>query len=322
MRQIHTTNLSYVERQEIEYLVKKGYSGRGIAQILHRSKSAICAELQRTTPYTARLAQQYARTILKNRKYQTHHIEKVPLLKAYVIEKLHAGWSPDVIAGRMKKDHLPFFASKTAIYDWLYSAWGQPYCRYLYTQQYHQKKQKSAKTSRVMIPFRVGIERRTRGAMNRSRYGHWEADTIMSRKGGRGALLTTQERKSRYVTIIKSSSLSAGEIASYLQQQILCMKTQSITFDNGIENKHHYTIGIPTFFCKPYSSWQKGSIENANRLIRRYIPKKTDLRYITQQHCDMIADYINKKPRKILGYESPYEVAVRSNLFKQQGVRR
>lgn len=322
MRQKQTRNLSYVERREIEYLVGKGYSGRVIAQILHRGKSAICAELQRTTPYSARLAHQYARTILKNRKYQKHHIEAVPALKLYIIEKLRVGWSPDVIAGRMKKDCLPFFASKTSIYDWLYSVWGQPYCRYLYTKRYRHRKRSIQKLSRVMIPFRIGIERRNAGAINRSRYGHWEADTMVSRKGGRGALLTTQERKSRYVTITKSASLSAYEIAKHLRHHVLYTKTQSITFDNGIENKRHYTIGVPTFFCEPYSSWQKGSIENANRLIRRYIPKKTDMRYITQKRCDMIAEYINKKPRKILGYASSYEVAIRGKLFKQQGVRR
>ena len=322
MRQKHIKNLSYVERMEIEYLVGKGYSGRVIAQILHRSKSALCAELQRTVPYNARLAQQYARTILKNRKYQKHHIEMVPQLKAYVIEKLQEGWSPDVIAGRMQKDQLPFFASKTAIYDWLYSVWGQSYCRYLYTKRYQHQKRRTSKPSRVMIPFRIGIERRKAGATHRSRYGHWEADTIVSPKGGRGALLTTQERKSRYVTITKASSLSAHEIAEHLQNHMRTVKIQSITFDNGIENKRHYMIGVPTFFCAPYSSWQKGGIENANRLIRRFIPKKTDLCLVTQQHCDMIAEYINKKPRKILGYASPYEVAIRGKLFKSESVRR
>ncbi len=322
MRQKHTKNLSFVERKEIEYFIAKGYSGRAIAQMLHRGKSAIYTELQRTVPYNARLAQQYARTILKNRKYQKYHIEAVPDLKQYVIEKLQDGWAPEVIAGRMQKDHLPFYASKTSIYDWLYSVWGQSYCHYLYTHRYGHKKRRIQKASRVMIPFRVGIEHRTAGATNRSRYGHWEADTIISGKGGRGALLTTQERKSRYVTIIKSSSLSAYEVASHLQHQILQLKTQSITFDNGIENKQHHIIGVPTFFCEPYSSWQKGSIENANRLIRRFVPKKTNMRYITQRHCDAIATYINKKPRKILGYASPYEVAIRGNLFTLQSVRR
>lgn len=321
MRQKYIANISHVERKEIEYLINKGYRGRAIAQIMQRSKSAIYQELRRTTPYRASLAQQYARTRLKNRKYQTHRIEQMPALKQFVVDRLRAGWSPDGIAGHMKREHLLFFVSKTAIYDWLYSAWGQPYCPYLCSQRYRCRKRRGSPTPRVMIPFRIGIERRYKGAINRSRYGHWEADTIVSAKGGTGALLTIQERKSRYVTITKSASLSAYEIAGHLQQHLQRLRTKSITFDNGIENKWHHTLGVPTFFCDAYCSWQKGGIENANRLIRRFIPKKTDLGCITQKQCDTIAEYLNKKPRKILGYASPYEVAIRSHLFKPQSVR-
>lgn len=321
MRQKNIANISYVERKEIEYLINKGYRGRAIAQIMQRSKSAIYQELQRTTPYRAHLAQQYARTLLKDRKYQTHHIERVPALKQFVVDALRSGWSPDVIAGYMKKERLPFFVSKTAIYDWLYSAWGQPYCRYLHSSRYGRRKRKERHPPRVMIPFRIGIEQRNAGATNRSQYGHWEADTIVSARGGSGALLTTQERKSRYITITKSASLSAYEVAWHLQRHVRRLRVKSMTFDNGIENKRHYTVGVPTFFCDAYCSWQKGGIENANRLIRRFIPKKTDMQYITQQYCDAIADAINKKPRKILGYASPYEVAIRNHLFKSQSVR-
>ena len=96
--------------------------------------------------------------------------------------------------------------------------------------------------------------------------------------------------------------------AGYLKEAGVSLGVQSITFDNGIENVYHEQIGIPTYFCDPYSSWQKGGIENVNKMIRRYLPKGTDLVNVTQSDLDFIADRINKKPRVSLGFRSAYEV--------------
>ena len=95
------------------------------------------------------------------------------------------------------------------------------------------------------------------------------------------------------------------------------IKINSITFDNGIENIYHQDIGIPTFFCDPYSSWQKGTVEHVNKMIRRYIPKGTDLATVTQSDLDAIAARINKKPRKILGYKSAEEVALAAGVIRE-----
>ena len=159
----------------------------------------------------------------------------------------------------------------------------------------------------MLIPNRVGIEDRPLGATNRSRYGHYEADTIVSRRGGTGAVLVLIERKTRQIHLWKLDGMKPAPCAHYLKQATNTLNIQSITFDNGIENIYHQDVGVPTYFCDPYSSWQKGSVENVNKMIRRYIPKGTDLKYVSQLHLDWIADKINKKPRKVLGYRSAYE---------------
>lgn len=160
-----------------------------------------------------------------------------------------------------------------------------------------------------MIPNRVPLEKRFLGADNRTRYGHWEDDTIVSRKGCSGGLSTASERKSRLVNATIVASMSTSEHMNTIQRQISMYKTLSITFDNGIENKQHQSLGVPTFFCKPYASWQKGGVENANKMIRRYFPKGTNFRQISQRKVDVAVSLINNKPRKILGYKTALEVA-------------
>jgi IS30 family transposase len=116
----------------------------------------------------------------------------------YIEEKLKLHWNPDEISGRMKKDKTPFYASKTAIYEWLHSPRGQYFCRYLYTKRYRRKK-RVKKTERVIIPNRVSYELRPLGATNRTRFGHLESDSIVSGKNGTGGVSVLQDRKSRYV---------------------------------------------------------------------------------------------------------------------------
>ena len=93
------------------------------------------------------------------------------------------------------------------------------------------------------------------------------------------------------------------------------MQVRSITFDNGLENRYHERIGVATFFCDPYSSWQKGGVENANKLLRRYLPKGTNMSRVSPAYLQRIVERINNKPRKILGYKTAYAVAEKAGLF-------
>ncbi len=310
--------LRLVDRLEIKILLEKKYSLRAIARSMGRSPNTISYEVEVNggmKGYNPQNADIYARTRKKDTRREWSKIEHTIEMKTYIIECLEKHWNPDEISGRMKKEKKPWYASKTAIYDWLQSVYGQQYCIHLYSGRYHKKK-RIKKTERVMIQERVGIEERSRGADNRTRYGHWEDDTIVSRKGCNGGLSTGSERKSRLVMATKVTSMSTIEHMSAMQKQICMYKTLSITFDNGIENKQHKTLGIPTFFCKPYASWQKGGVENANKMIRRYFPKGTNFRTISQKKVDGAVALINNKPRKILGYKTALEVASACGIIK------
>jgi len=301
-------------------LKKKGYSVRNIASVMNRSPSTISRELRRNVfhrekRYDPRRANHKAYVRKKYSRFEWKKINEKKELKNFIISCLKCHWNPDEISGYMKKEKLPFYASKTAIYDWLYSTQGSPYCRYLYSKRYVKKKRRT-KTERVMIPNRVGIQRRFASATNRTRFGHLEADTVVSGKCGKGALLVTTDRKSRYVHIEKLSGMQPKETVRKLQDIKNKQKVYSVTFDNGIENREHERLDVPTFFCDPYSSWQKGSVENTNKMIRRYIPKGSDISKVSEERVKEIQDTINKKPRRILGYRSAYDVMIERELLK------
>lgn len=305
------SKLTLSERIELEILLNKRYSYRAIAKSFSRSPNTISYEVETNggiNGYNAIRANQYARTRKKNTRREWSKIEHNNELKNYIIAKLQSHWNPDEISGKMKESNLTFYASKTAIYEWLRSVYGQQYCKYLYTQRYTKKKRRQ-KIERVMIPQRVSIDKRFLGANHRSRYGHWERDTIVSRKGCVGGLSVGIERKSRLINASLVKSMSTYEHMKIIKKQKEIYKTLSLTFDNGIENKAHQILKVPTFFCEPYNSGQKGSVENANKMIRRYFPKKTDFGNVQQEEIDYVVDIINKKPRKILGYRSALEVA-------------
>ena len=258
--------------------------------------------------YDPKKADKKARVSLRNRRFQWRKINQDKELKKCIVRGLKDHWNPDEISGRMKKEKKPFYASKTAIYEWLRTARGNRYCEYLYSERYYKKK-RTKKIERVMIPDRVGIDMRSKGAENRSRYGHWEKDAVCSGRNGSGALAVMQERKSRYVDAEKVSGFSPQKHNMAIMEMKKDKKMLSLTYDNGIENRYHQRLEIPSYFCDPYSSWQKGSVENANKMIRRYIPKKTNLAKIPQEYVDEIVFKINNKPRKILNYRSSLEVA-------------
>lgn len=303
--------LSQIDRYEIAILKDKGYSMRKIAKELNRSPNTISKELQNNRThgrYDSKKANAKSRLRKRMRKYQWRKINKDNDLKKYIIEKLQEGLNPDEISGLMRKNKEPFYASKTNIYEWLRTSSGQRYCRFLYSKRY-EKKKRVKKTKRVMIPDRIPLTHRFLGATNRTRYGHWEVDAIVSPCGMRGYLSVVQERKTKFVKIFKCNSMSCTEHVKKHKKVLSDFKVLSMTFDNGIENKHHRKLGIPTFFCDPYSSWQKGGVENVNKMIRKYIPKNTDISKLPVEYIRWIEEKINNKPRKILQYKTAYEMA-------------
>lgn len=310
--------LNRVERLEIKVLLDKGYSLRAIARSLGRGHNTVSYEvnvnggIEGYNPINANI---YAKMRKKDTRREWSKIEHDAELKTYIIEKLQKHWNPDEISGRMKKEKKPWYISKTAIYEWLWSEYGQQYCEHLYSRRYRKKKQEK-KTERVMIPNRVGIAKRPRAANDRTESGHWERDTVVSRKGCKGGVSVGSERLSRLIDATKVKSMSTFEHMGAIERQKERYTTLTETFDNGIENKAHETLGIPTYFCEPYSSWEKGGVENANKMLRRYFPKDTNFRTVSQKLIDQIVSIINNKPRKILGYKTALEVARECDIIK------
>jgi IS30 family transposase len=312
------TYLSNEERSEIEILKGKGYSLREIGRVLGRSPNTISYELKRCSnvPYRAILGKQYARVKVTQRRLQWSKIESTKDLKAYVIERLQNHWNPDEIAGRMKKDKMPWYVSKSAIYQWLGTIRGERYKKYLYGERPGRRHKKKAGLHGQILHM-TPIESRSVGNIHRSRFGHFETDLMISGRNGTGGLSTSIERKSRYIHVRKVDNQTAQVKQNTLQVLTEMCLVKSITFDRGHENAKHYELGIPTYFCNPYHSWEKGSIENANKMIRRYYPKKTDFSTVSQEEIDRIVSIINNKPRKILGYATSTEVAVSGGVINR-----
>lgn len=322
-------HITQLERDRIQALLDNNHSQKDIAKILKRNKGTISREIKRNRRKKHRLGNiiygKYESTVANHKayckryyaKYQGMNIEKNKLLKKYIVKRLKEHQNPDEISGRMKKDKELFYASKTAIYDWLYSAYGQRYCKYLYSQKYDRKRRKQKKIKKVLIKYRTGIELRPQIINSNEEYGHCEADTIVSGKktGSKTALAVTYQRKAKYVSIRKISSLKP----MLFNRALLDIKKEQLisssTLDNGIENQWHYKLDIPIYFCDPYSSWQKGGVENVNKMIRRYIPKGSNISQYSNKYVRMIEDIINNKPRKSLNYKTPKEVMIENNLL-------
>lgn len=239
-----------------------------------------------------------------------------PLL-AYVLRKLRLEWSPQQIAGRIGKDFpadKKMRISHPSIYQYIKAdrqAGGSLWKRLRQSQKLRRKPYGSG-PRRCRIPDRIGIEQRPKEAEARKRPGHWEADTMM---GKNGRLATCVERKSRYVLIAR---LPDGRAIEFNTAAIRCFRKipvrwrKTITTDNGSEFVEHKQLGsrlgFKTFFANPYSSWERGTNENTNGLIRQYFPKGMDLSEVSYQRVARIATKLNNRPRKCLSYRTPAEV--------------
>ena len=323
------SKITDAERSEIDILHGKGYLARSIAKALGRSPNTIAAELKRNSyqdgRYIAARAKQKAYVRRKYARYQGKKIQEDDELRAFIILKLSERWNPDEIAGYLRVNPaLGLYASKTAIYEWLRSAWGQQYCVLLYSQRYQRKPRRKNKTDRVMIPDRTSITERPLAALGRVELGHCEYDSIVSskRSGSTAALAVVAERSSRLIRASLVPNLKPEPYATTISRLVQGLNTRTMTTDNGIENRHHRLItrktGAPVFFTDPYSSWQKGGVENANKMLRQYFPKGTDFATVSQTDVVYALECINNKPRKILGYKSSLQVAKEKGLILEE----
>lgn len=303
------------ERENISVFSTLKYSKRKMAKELGRSPSTITREFKRGIVFKG---QYFAVTTQKNvddkkrrarRKRKTDNSE----VQKYIIEKIKPPflWSPEIISFKMNEE-LGIKIGKDSIYTFVYE---HPELTQYLAKKHPGKKphSKNKKTERTLIPNRTGIEKRPEKANKREEFGHFEADTIVSRES-LSALLVTVDRAARRTKIRKLTRKTAEQASSQLifalkDYNIIHLKT--ITYDNGCEfcwhDKVNEELKMQSFFCNPYSSWEKGTVENINGLIRRFFPKKTDFDTITEDEIQQVEDWINNRPMKVLGYKSPNE---------------
>lgn len=307
------THFSKSERLELSILLAKGYSRRAIARALGRSPSAVGREIGRNTvnnQYDSRKADHKAYVRRKYAKYQGMKIVQNPEMEAYIRKHLVPPyrWSPERIVGRMERDtERRLLVRPDTIYKYLYSPYGSGLTRYLRYKQERRRHRKEPVQKRMRIPHRISISERPAVISQRLIFGHGEADTMgKPRHASAQTLAVIRERVSRKLFAKKVMRLAKSmEGFRALQGQAQC---QSLTFDNGVENVRHRQLGIATYFCDPYSSWQKGSVEQGIGMIRWSIPKKTDLKDYSQRHIDAIVEHINNLPMKCLDFRTPNEV--------------
>jgi len=307
--------LSMEEREVVSQMFAAGHARKEIADRLGRSRSTIGRELQRNSlpdgSYSAVRAQQKAEA----RRRERPLIRKLqrPELNAAVRARLVRQWSPDQIAGRLKftrPDDPQFHVAPQTIYTWI----EQDPCS-VHWQRFLRRGGKLPKSPRTgRIPRQVTIEGRPNEANARERLGDFEGDTIVSR-GKRSGVLTLVDRKSRYLLAAKLKDRKATRTRRKIEHLLAPLpadKRHTATFDNGKEFSEHETLsrslGIDVYFAHPYASWERGTSENTNGLLRQYYPKGTDFADVS--HCDLAraVESINDRPRKSLNYQTPSEV--------------
>ena len=310
--------ITFYEREKIETYLRMKKKRIWIAKKLNRDYSIIKREIKRnsgeTLPYSATNAQHYAERRKKNTNKKKLDKYENKKLKEYVEEKLGDGWSPEQIEGVLKEhppNEIKECRDKTisyeSIYDYIYNEHNELY-QNLRRKQSKRQRRFSRKQRHWTLKNRISIHKRDKIVDERKRIGDWETDSVIFT--GKSILSVQSERKSKLCRIHKCADKSAlaSEIALRDSIDSLPNLWLTITRDNGTENVLHHETKIPSYFCDPYCSWQKGGVENLNGLIREYFPKKSNLDLISDEEIDLIQEKLNNRPRKCLNYLTPNEV--------------
>lgn len=309
--------LSLEDRCTIARLQAEGRSIRQIAAALDRAPSTISREVARNHGREVGYKPSYAQQQAKARRWVGSRLEREPALRDVVLDGLANGWSPEQVAGRLAREAGRPVISYESIYRYIYAQIAR-------TKDYHWRRflprakskrglrgRRGGSTARL-IESRVSVAERPSAAEARATAGHWEADTILFAKYGQAAL-TIHERRTRIILVTRPRDRAAERVARHLIRLFKPMPPalrQTVTFDNGSEFARHrwlHRLAIDTFFCDPYSPWQKGGIENAIGRLRRFLPRKTDLATLSNKQFKAAVSAYNNTPRKCLDFRTPAE---------------
>ena len=314
--------LTVEERVEIYRLLADGKSRRAMGALLGRSAATVSRELRRnslkTKAWPGGYAPLRAQALAERRRQRgrPHKLTAYPALRALVRAYLLAGWSPEQIAGRLRRAHGQPVISPESIYRFIYhrSAQKDYWHRLLPRRKSRRGRLGTRGGSSVLhLEHRVPIHERPAEANDRSQPGHWEADLMLFRKYGQ-AVLVLHERTSRHLRLTRQPNKAAQPVADnlgHLLEPLPPALRQTLTFDNGTEFAEHYQLtqrlGVQTFFCDPHQPWQKGGIENAIGRMRRHLPRKTDLATLCPDDLQACVQRYNDTPRKCLRFLTPNE---------------
>ena len=320
-------HLTIEEREKIQLGLWAKKSIRLIAKEIGRPPSAVCREMKRniktsTNKYNPRVS--HERALLK-RTYRGRKLHlKTGFIRRYVVAGLRKGFSPEQISGRLTLEHPKEKISHEAIYQYIYSqvhrnGYGNMKPGYhdlrRYLKRRHKRRGQRGRrgVQRVFRPWGPSIDDRPKEIETRQTVGHWETDSVISRKSKVG-LNTLVERKTGLVFITKiknSKSLTTTEAVVERLGSLPQYTCRTVTSDNGHENFSYdrtmKELNILWFFAHPYHSWERGTNENTNGLIRWYFPKGTDFATISDESISAVETALNNRPRKRLGWRTPLE---------------
>lgn len=307
-------HLTRGERYQISVLHDAGHSIREIAMMLGRNASTISRELRRNRGgHGYRPLQAHVRACERARRGRCRVRINARQWRG-IAGLIRRHWSPEQIAWRARHEGT-LRVSPEWIYRFVYAdgARGGDLVTHLRCRRQRRKRYGSGRQRRGRIVGRVGIEHRPAAAARRSQPGHWEADTLIG-KGPRGALLSTVERRSRFVRLGKLARRTTQAVQQQFRRRLgrYADRVRTVTVDNGKEFAGHAGISrvlsCAVYFADPYASYQRGTSENTNGLIRQYLPKGRDLTTLTGAEIRAIEDRLNHRPRKCLGFLTPHEV--------------
>jgi len=315
-------HLTESERTCIFFLRMEGFSRANIGRRLGRAPTTIGRELKRNLNSSGQYLPDIAQ-IKANARRQACICRPTTgndALMVHVAGRIEHRWSPEQIAGRLRakppKDLGGVTVSHATIYRWI---WASPerskrFRPYLRIAKKKRRKPYGKPSRRGHIPNRVSIDERPEVVAGRSRLGDWEGDTVVG-KGRSGYVATCVDRASRYLVAKKQHGCSAKETTASLHSSMRRLprdRRLTLTVDNGREFSGHEKIArllsLSVYFADPYSSWQRGTNENTNGLLRQYLPKTESFLQLTGWQLSSYVTQLNNRPRKCLNYRTPAEV--------------
>lgn len=302
--------LTLEQRYQIQAKLEVGLSQNDIAKVIGCNKATISREVRRLGghEYHALKAHQQALELrhgaFKTTKQKGWLYKQVKIL-------LSRRLSPEIIANRLMLETGQRQISHETIYRWVYKDWQQEGSLHKYLLRAYKpyRKRYGVYDRRGVIPGRRMIDERPSIVEQRSRLGDWEGDTV---HGHGGNIVTIVDRCSRYFDARKVKRRTRDEVTGRMIEMLREQKSHTLTLDNGTEFHGHCEIAkkatLDVFFAEPYSSWQRGSNENANGVLRRFLPKGSNLANLTPQRLRRIVEWMNHRPRKCLEWRTPFEV--------------